>query len=178
MHLRLVRVVHVHVHACACDLRPSPPICAHLPQASFLGFCDALEAADCGLEACSRPPHTIVYELRCFLRAFAESYRGAAQLPQGAAFTSALRTWLTAGPGSEYQSDVGFVDGQVKFARIEFKSRPLLIYHTHLASSNTKKLTDHTRKQVFETIAKHAGRCPMKHGAILGGDFNCDMLRF
>ena len=121
MHMRLVRVVHVHVHACACDLRPSPPICAHLPQASFLGFCDALEAADCGLEACSRPPHTIVYELRCFLRAFAESYGGAAQLPQGTAFTSALRTWLTAGPGSEYQSDVGFVDGQVKFARIEFK---------------------------------------------------------
>ena len=64
----------------------------------------------------------------------------------------------------------------IQFARIEFKaSRPLLIYHTHLASSNTKKLTDHTRKQVFETIAKHAGRCPMKHGAILGGDFNCDV---
>ena len=105
----------------SAHLRPSPPISAHLPQASFLGFCDALEAADCGLEACSRPPHTIVYELRCFLRAFAESYGGAAQLPQGAAFTSALRTWLTAGPGSEYQSDVGFVDGQVKFARIEFK---------------------------------------------------------
>ena len=50
-----------------------------------------------------------------------ESYGGAGQLPQGSAFTSALRTWLTAGPGAEYQSDVGFVDGQVKFARIEFK---------------------------------------------------------
>jgi len=86
-------------------------------QASFLGFCDSLDAADCGLEACTRPPHTLVYELRCFLRAFADSYGGAANLPQGAAFTTALRNWLP----SEYESDVGFVDGKVKYARIEFK---------------------------------------------------------
>lgn len=123
----------MHMHTCAwmdrwmdghteCDLPAiSPYLPPHLPQASFLGFCDSLEAADCGLEACSRPPHTLVYELRCFLRAFAASYGGAAKLPTGAEFSSALRSWLTEGDGSKYRSDVGFVDGQAKFARIKFK---------------------------------------------------------
>ena len=44
-----------------------------------------------------------------------------ASLPQGAAFTTALRSWLATGSGRAFQKDVGFVDGQVKFARIEFK---------------------------------------------------------
>ena len=91
-------------------------------QASFLGFCAALEAADCGLSACSRPPHTLIYEMRCFLRAFALSYGGKENLPTGAAFTAALRTWLMTDPMAwQYESDVGFVDGEVRFARIHFK---------------------------------------------------------
>ena len=128
--------------------------CTHAPQASFLGFCDSLDAADCGLEACTRPPHTLVYELRCFLRAFADSYGGAANLPQGAAFTTALRNWLP----SEYESDVGFVDGKVKYARIEFKMTMSKLQPSFKVGpclvSITARSTQGTQSKVLTTQSK------------------------
>jgi len=89
-------------------------------QAQYLSFCDAVSTAACGLEACSRPPHTLVYETRCFLSAFTAEYGGAANLPTGAAFTSELRAWLNTDAGMPYQDEVGFVDGTIKFVSIYY----------------------------------------------------------
>ena len=60
----------------------------------------------------------------------------------------------------------------VQVVDINYKTKPVKIYHCHLTSSLSRKLTDATRTDVFLTIAHHAQRCPMKHGWIIGGDMN------
>jgi len=91
-------------------------------QRKFVEYCAALEAAACGLEACTRPPHTLTYEVRCVVRAFALAQYGAVEaLPTGAAFAAALRDWLLTSAGAAYQEDVGYIDGALRFASIHFK---------------------------------------------------------
>ena len=60
----------------------------------------------------------------------------------------------------------------VQVVDINYKTKPVKIYHCHLTSSLSRKLTDATRTDVFLTIAHHAQRCPMKHAWIIGGDMN------
>ena len=91
-------------------------------QRKFVEYCAALEAAPCGLEACTRPPHTLTYEVRCVVRAFALAEYGSVEaLPTGALFAPALRAWLLTDAGAEYQEDVGYIDGALRFAAIHFK---------------------------------------------------------
>ena len=96
-------------------------------QDAFIKFCDDLEKEDCimpgandPLPMCSRAPFklTSTGTTKCFLREW-KAERGS--LPTGDVFDNELHAWLESSGGRGYASDVGFINGTIHFARVQFR---------------------------------------------------------
>ena len=100
-------------------------------QAKFIELCADLAVEDCinpgesvPLSVCARPPFTLVSTdtVDCFLKDWQDELAlTGASLPTGPGFESALHAWLQTDAGEKHESSVGFVNGTVRFAIVNFR---------------------------------------------------------
>jgi len=91
-------------------------------QEAALSLAAALRAAPCSPESCTDLITTFAEPstgVRFFLEEMQNFHNGS--LPVGANFEPALQAWLVH-DGLPYSQQVGFVEGRLRFARIDFKS--------------------------------------------------------
>jgi len=97
-------------------------------QAALLDVCTDLRAEACDdlatgaqLDVCTRPPRNLLSAdtLKCWLEDFDAHYNGT--MPTGAAFADGVKTWLGhSNKRSLYGSDIGFINGTIKYTRLRF----------------------------------------------------------